>query len=99
MTITTVTPPPARQNAYSVDPDMGGVNAKYRFPNGFGASVIRHKYSYGGKSGLWELAVISEANDWGLTYETCITSDVIGWLNDDELQQALDAVEALESVR
>lgn len=30
----------------------------YRFENNFGASVVRHNTSYGGKEGLWELAVI-----------------------------------------
>ena len=28
------------------------------FPNGFGASVISGKYSYGGPEGLYELAVL-----------------------------------------
>ena len=31
-----------------------GVQHVYEFPNGYGASVIKHDYSYGGKSGLWE---------------------------------------------
>ena len=30
----------------------------YRFPNGFGASVVRGAYTYGEAPGLYELAVI-----------------------------------------
>ena len=28
----------------------------YSFPNGYGASVIKGKYTYGGPEGLWEIA-------------------------------------------
>ena len=34
-----------------------GLQHIYKFPNGYGASVIKTDYSYGGKNGLWELAV------------------------------------------
>ena len=37
---------------------MDGVQKLYSFPNGYGASVIKHKGSYGGDKGLWELAVL-----------------------------------------
>ena len=30
----------------------------FQFENGFGASVIRGLYTYGGRQGLWELAVL-----------------------------------------
>ena len=55
-----------------------GVQHIYKFPNNFGASVIKTDYSYGGKRGLWELAVL-DAND-DITYHTPITQDVIGHL-------------------
>jgi len=55
-----------------------GVQHVYKFPNNFGASVIKTDYSYGGKRGLWELAVL-DAND-DITYHTPITQDVIGHL-------------------
>ena len=56
----------------------------YRFENNFGASVVRHNGSYGGKEGLWELAVIKwseESRDpgnaaWGIVHYTPITDDM-----------------------
>ena len=64
-----------------------GIYQEYKFPNGYGASVIKHRYSYGGKDGLWEVAVLdSEGN---ICYDTPITSDVLGHLNDPEVDSVL----------
>lgn len=72
---------------------FGGERRVYEFPNGFGASVVRHEYSYGGKDGRWEIAVLDA--DGSLTYETPVTSDVIGWLSDEEVQSKLDEISSL----
>ena len=48
------------------------------FINGYGASVVSHEYSYGGRDGLFEIAV-THGN--GLCYATPVTSDVLGWLD------------------
>jgi len=58
-----------------------------RFPNGYGASVIRNTNSYGGDSGLFELAVMSPGLSPGsseVDYTTPITSDVRGFLSPGE---------------
>ena len=71
---------------------------QYRFDNGYGASLARHDFSYGGREGLWEVAVIKfygDGDDSQLCYETPITNDVLGWLNDDKVAETLDAIEAL----
>lgn len=70
-----------------------GVQRLYRYPNGFGASVIRGPYTYGGDEGLWELGVVrwhGEGDDakFQLAYDTLITDDVVGHLK----EWAVDAV-------
>lgn len=65
----------------------------YTFRNGYGASVIKHTSSYGGKRGLWELAVLKDDE---LCYDTEITSDVIGHLNDPEVDRLLERIANLE---
>ena len=41
-----------------VSPLMSGKKARIHFENEFGASVVSHTMSYGGKDGLYELAVL-----------------------------------------
>ena len=66
-----------------------GVQHKYAFPNNYGASVVKHDFSYGGQNGLWELAVLDYSIDkeGEISYHTPITQDVIGhltWKNVEE---------------
>ena len=70
---------------------LAGSQWKFRFANGYGASVIDD--GYGHKEGLFELAVLGP--DGGLTYATPITDDVLGYLTPDEVGAALDQIEAL----
>lgn len=63
-----------------------GVQHVYAFPNGYGASVIKTDYSYGGKNGLWELAVLKGED---LCYDTSITSDVLGHLAWENVEEFL----------
>ena len=71
----------------------GGVRIRAQFPNGYGASIIRNPFSYGGDEGLWELAVLGKDGD--LCYDTPITSDVLGWLEAEEVIQACLDIAAL----
>ena len=70
----------------------GGIQKVYQFPNGYGASVIKHEGSYGGSDGLWELAVLKEEE---LCYDTSITNDVLGRLNDPEVDNYLRQISQL----
>lgn len=77
----------------------GGTQALYRFPNGYGASVIQHSFSYGAKDGLWELGVIVwDGDSFDLTYSTPITDDVVGHLGEGEVAELLQRIAALPEV-
>jgi hypothetical protein len=71
-----------------------GIRAFIKFDNGYGASVIRTKGSYGGEAGLYELAVLDQEGE--MCYNTPITSDTLGWLNEDNITAALQRIEALK---
>jgi hypothetical protein len=72
---------------------MGGVQKVYRFPNQYGASVIRSFFSYGGDEGLWELGVVKwNGEKFALTYDTPITDDVLGHLTDEQVQETLKQI-------
>ena len=71
----------------------GGIQKVYKFPNGYGASVVQHAYSYGGKKGLWEMAVLD--SEGSLCYDTEITDDVLGHLNDPEVDRYLRMISQL----
>ena len=53
----------------------GGVQYKYLFPNGFGASLIKHEGSYGFDKGLWEIAPLGKEDEF-------IGMSVLGWYDD-----------------
>jgi hypothetical protein len=67
----------------------GGVQVLVKFPNGYGASIINHQFSYG-----VELAVLHENND-KLCYATPVTDDVIGHLDEERLLTVLRQIAAL----
>ena len=69
----------------------GGLQRRYQFQNGYGASVINHKGSYGYPE-KWELAV---TQDGDLCYTTPITDDVIGHLTEEQVLEKLEEIKAL----
>lgn len=68
----------------------------YEFKNGYGASVLRSSYSFGGDRGLFELAVLKDGN---ICYDTPITNDVIGYLTADEVTEHLQRIEKLPDLQ
>lgn len=87
-------------SAYEVvtetDSALTGSQRVVRFPNGYGASIVRGPYTYGGSDGLFELAVVRfDGDGWDLTYETPVTDDVLGWLTEAQVEETLAAIEAL----
>lgn len=68
-----------------------GIQYLFRFPNGYGASLINHSGSYGN-----ELAVIEWMGaNYDLVYDTPVTGDVLGWLTPAQIESTLDAIAAL----
>lgn len=70
-------------------PRNEGIQHLYFFPNGQGASVVKH-------SDLWELAVLKgDAVSFELDYDTEITSDVLEHLTEQEVDDLLQRIENL----
>ena len=74
---------------------MDGKQYVYKFPNGYGASVIQHKGSYGFQDKLWELAILHGEE---LCYDTPITDDVLGHLSNREVNEILEQIQKLPKV-
>ena len=72
---------------------LNGVGYEYQFDNGYGASVVKHDGSYGGKQGLYEIAVLDSTGD--LCYSTPITDDVIGHATEDKVLDTLHRIKML----
>ena len=74
-------------------PSADGIISRIVFENGYGASVVRHEYSYGGKDGLYELAVLDSNGE--LIYDTPVTSDVIGYLRPEDVTEVMAKIQQL----
>ena len=73
-----------------------GSQALAHFANGYGASVITGKDSYGGDMGLYELAVLEITEDgWDICYDSGLTEDVIGYLTEEQVTSILKQIEEL----
>jgi len=72
---------------------LGGVQARITFDNGYGASVVKTPYTYGGDMGLYELAVFGK--DGHITYDTPVTNDVEGYLSEDDVTKLLEQIQEL----
>lgn len=69
-----------------------GIFARLEFPNGYSASVISGENTYGGDSGLYELAIIYNGK---LVYDTHVTSDVLGHLAEGDVTEYLNEIACL----
>ena len=69
----------------------------YKFPNGYGASVIKFNYVYFGI----EIAVLrfDENGNWDIDYSTPITNDVIGGLNEESRDSVLQQIFELKEIK
>jgi len=72
------------------NPINEGIQYHFKADNGYGASIVKHSFSYGREDDKWELAVIGK--DGHICYDTPITSDVLGWLSDEEVNETLQKI-------
>jgi hypothetical protein len=79
-----------------VNHPMGiGVQCIVQYPNGYGASVVKGEHTYGGRDGLYELAVFGK--DGQITYNTPVTDDVLGYLTENDVEKILIDIKNLEN--
>tara|TARA_Y100001972_G_scaffold105614_1_gene133305 strand:+ start:766 stop:1008 length:243 start_codon:yes stop_codon:yes gene_type:complete len=55
---------------------------RYYCENGYGLSVACHEHSYGGKEGLYEIALLKDNK---IIYDDLEWTDVKGWLSRSEV--------------
>ena len=65
-----------------------------QYSNGYGASIVQGPNTYGGKDGLYEIAVFGK--DGHITYDTPITNDVLGYLSEQEVEKTLSDIKKLD---
>lgn len=74
-------------------PLMGGKKTRIHFDNGYGASIVSHDFSYGGKNGLYELAVLKDGD---LHYDNPVANgDVVGYLKEEDVTKLLIEIQKL----
>lgn len=74
--------------------ELDGIHYIFKFPNNYGASVVKGRYTYGGPKDLWEMALIFfyGDDDYELTYEKDFDDDVKGYLTDEQVNEFLEKI-------
>jgi len=72
--------------------DDFGIVSRTEFDNGYEVSVVKSEYTYGGKDGLYELAIFKDGE---ICYDTPITNDVIGYLTTEEVTDLMEQIQKL----
>ena len=84
---------------------LGGAHYIFKFPNGYGASVIKHIGSYGFSEDLWELAAIKfhglteqmhDPDGWVICYIEKLDLNIEGSLTDEEVRKLLGDIKNYE---
>jgi len=72
------------------------MSEKKFYSNGYGISVISNEFSYGGRDGLYEVAIlIGDEDDYKLCYDTHIANDVLGYLTLEQVMETDKLVQEL----
>lgn len=79
---------------FTIDKDgMDMSRAKVFFSNGYGASIVTGGCAHGDKEHPYEVAVM--AGNCAITYDTPLTSDVVGYLDEAGVDDLLAKIEKL----
>ena len=76
----------------SVTHGENAVQAYVELPNGYDVSVVKHRFSYGGEKGMYEIGCffnnhMVDPADWGDT--------VKGWLNESDVEDWINVIKRL----
>ena len=72
-------------------PMGNGIMCREHFENGYGVSVVRTPYTYGGDKGLYELAVLFENE---IHYDNPVAQgDVVGYLREEDVTDAMKLIQ------
>ena len=85
-----------RDLVFKPHPLSSGVQAVIDFENGYGISVVQTPYSYGGRIGLYEIAVIDKDRD--VIYSTPISEGVIGYLREEDVTEVMERIQLFKSL-
>jgi hypothetical protein len=69
-----------------------GERAYIEFPNGYAASIVKGAMYYTSEEKPYELAVMK---DGCVNYNTWLTNDVLGYLDEDDVEHYLKAIKEL----
>lgn len=75
--------------------ESGDFQERVTFPNGRGVSIIRNSYSYGGRDGMFEVAVLDASGE--LDYSTPVTADVLGYQTVEDVLRTMQEVAELSA--
>jgi hypothetical protein len=74
---------------------MGGVMSRIQFDNGYGVSVVKTPYTYGGDRGLYELEVLDSNGE--LHYDNPVANgDVVGYLRKEDVTDAMLVIQKFQ---
>lgn len=76
---------------------MNGGGITVFFNNGYAMDIALHDGSYGQQDGLFEIAIMTHTDCTleDITYDTPITSDILGWQSIEDCAECARSVRAL----
>jgi hypothetical protein len=83
-----------KQLNFQQHPAGMGEQCIVQFQNGYGASIVKGEHTYGGRDGLYEIAVFGK--DGQISYSTPITDDVLGYLTEEDVEKTLTDIKNLD---